>query len=169
MLSSVVYPGTFDPITYGHIDIIQRASQLFDRVIVSIAQDTPKETLFSLPERVALARQALADVPRVTVRGFDGLLVNWMQSHDWRIIIRGIRWADDVHYEWKMAMINQNLAHDIETICLMARPKHGYITASTVRHIARLQGDVSQMVPPLVVEALHHKLRDIQKDRREGV
>ncbi len=160
MVSSIaVYPGTFDPMTYGHIDIVKRSLRLFDTIVVAVAQDVMKETLFLLEERVSLAKQVLADIPGVEIHGFQGLLVNWMKSRNFYVIIRGVRWAEDVHYEWKMAMINQQLAHDIETIWLTAKPKHGYVAANMVRHIARLGGDVRHMVPPVVETALHRKLK----------
>ncbi len=157
MSSIAVYPGTFDPITFGHIDMIQRSLRLFDKVIVAVAQDTMKETLFSLTERVNLAKTALSNTAGVEVQGFRGLLVEWMHVHNWNMIVRGVRWADDMHDEWKIAMINKNLASDIETVWLTALPKYGHISASIVRHIAQLQGDVTPMVPACVVEVLRGK------------
>ncbi len=151
---TVVYPGTFDPITNGHVDLIQRAARLFDRVIVAVAADTHKMPVFSTEERVALVRASLGAHPNVEVREFSGLLVNFVRLQGATAIMRGLRAVSDFEYEFQLAGMNRRMAPDIETLFLMPAEQYTYISSSLVREIARLQGDVSGFVTPQVQAAL---------------
>ena len=149
-----VYPGTFDPITNGHIDLIKRAAKLFDRVIVGIARNTGKQPVCSLEERLSLARRALSDVSAVSVVPFEGLLVNFCREHGARVLIRGLRAVSDFEYEFQLASMNRRLAPDIETIFLTPAEQFSFISSTLVREISRLGGDVSEFVHPEVQRAL---------------
>jgi len=153
----IVYPGTFDPMTRGHEDIVRRALRLFDEVIVAVADNAPKHPCFSLAERVDLASQVLADLPGVSVRSFDGLLVDFVRDAGARMVLRGLRALSDFEYEFQLAGMNRRLNPDMETVFLTPAEQHMFISASMVREIARLQGDVSPFVHPLVVERLTDK------------
>lgn len=158
MKNSAVYPGTFDPITHGHVDLIERASRLFDKVIVAIATNPNKNPLFSLTERVALTRKVLSDFPSVEVHGFDNLLLDFAKSHGANVILRGLRAVADFDYEFQLASMNRYLNPEIESLFLMPAEKYMYISSSIVREIASLGGDITGFVPTLVVHAIHEKL-----------
>jgi pantetheine-phosphate adenylyltransferase len=158
----VVYPGTFDPITRGHEDIVRRASMLFDQVIVGVAQSAGKSPIFGMEERVELARKVLAPFPNVTVIGFDGLLMNFLRAQNARLILRGLRAVSDFEYEFQMAGMNRKLYPDVETIFLTPADEYMFISATMVREIARLGGDVSKFVQPVVDERLRRKLNPEQ-------
>ncbi|NKN34127.1 pantetheine-phosphate adenylyltransferase [Marichromatium bheemlicum] len=153
-MRSVVYPGTFDPITNGHVDLILRAARLFDRVVVAVAADTGKQTLFTTEERVALVREAVADIPNVETVDFQGLLVDFTRELGVDVIMRGLRAVSDFEYEFQLAGMNRRMAPDIETLFLTPAEKYAYISSSLVREIARLKGDVSAFVVPTVEAAL---------------
>lgn len=159
MKNIIVYPGTFDPITYGHIDLVERAGRLADKVMVAIAANTNKSPLFTLDERVNLAKQIFANNPNVEVLGFNALLIDFMREHKANIILRGLRVVSDFDYEFQLAGMNRHLAPDIESMFLMPAENYTYISSSFVREIANLGGDVTQFVPPLVVAAFKEKLR----------
>lgn len=151
----IVYPGTFDPITNGHSDLVQRASRLFDRVIVAVAHRSGKQqTTFSLDERVAIAREALHTLTNVEVLPFSGLLVDFVQAQQAHIILRGLRAVSDFEYEFQLASMNRHLASDIETVFLTPAEQYSFISSSLVRQIAELGGDVSGFVSPLVCARL---------------
>lgn len=154
MKNVAVYPGTFDPITWGHIDLIQRASKLFERVIIAIAESVHKKTLFSLQERVELTAQVLQGQANVEVLSFKGLLLNFAKAHQANILLRGLRTVTDFDYEFQLASMNRNLEPSIETLFLMPAEKYMYISATLVREIALLGGNVESFAPPLVVAAL---------------
>ena len=154
----VVYPGTFDPMTRGHEDIVRRAAMLFDQVIVGVAKSAGKSPIFSMEERVELAREVLAPFPNVTVIGFDGLLMNFLHSQDARLILRGLRAVSDFEYEFQMAGMNRKLYPDVETVFLTPAEEYMFISATMVREIARLGGDVSKFVQPPVLARLQEKL-----------
>lgn len=150
-------PGTFDPITYGHLDIIKRAADLFDEVVVAVAQSTPKHTLFSIEERTELARKATEGMKNVRVESFDCLLVDFAKQMDANVLVKGLRAITDFEYEFQMNALNHQLDHYIETSFIMSPPKFMYLSSSIVRELASLNGDVSSLVPPCVEEALKRK------------
>jgi pantetheine-phosphate adenylyltransferase len=155
MTVSAMYPGTFDPITLGHEDLIRRAAQLFDKVVVAIADDTSgKEPMFSTEERVALASAVLADIEGVEVTGYSGLTIDFALKHGLRVMIRGLRAVSDFEYEFQFANMNRQLSNEIETAFLTPTEKHTFISSSLVREVASLGGDVSAFVSPKVQQAL---------------
>ena len=152
----VVYPGTFDPITRGHEDVVRRAAGLFDEVVVAIAASRTA-TLFTLDERVDMAREVFAGFGNVKVEGFDNLLMNYVKAHNARVVLRGLRAVSDFEYEFQMAGMNRTLHPDVETLFLTPAEQYTFISASIVREIARFGGDVSKFVSPLVVAKLKEK------------
>jgi pantetheine-phosphate adenylyltransferase len=159
MKITAIYPGTFDPITNGHVDLVQRACRLFDHVVVAIAAGSAKAPVFSLDERVALAREVLRDCDNMEVCGFDSLLVDFMQEKGARVIIRGLRAVSDFEYEFQLASMNRKLAPEVETVFLTPAEQFSFISSSLVREIASLGGDVSSFVPASVVAALNNRIR----------
>lgn len=153
-----VYPGTFDPFTRGHEDLVRRAALLFDRVVVGIAESRAKSPLFPLTERVDIAREILAPFDNVTVTGFDGLLMDFLQAQGARVILRGLRAVSDFEYEFQMAGMNRKLYPDVETVFLTPADEYMFISATMVREIARLGGDVGKFVQPPVLDRLHAKI-----------
>lgn len=152
-----VYPGTFDPLTRGHEDLIRRACKLFDRVVVGIAESRSKRPCFALEDRVAMAREVLAPFTSAQVIGFDGLLMHFMRQQGAAVIIRGLRAVSDFEYEFQMAGMNRNLYPDVETVFLTPGEQYMFISATMVREIAALGGDVSKFVQPLVGARLAEK------------
>lgn len=156
-----VYPGTFDPFTRGHEDLVRRAARLFAHVVVGIAESHSKRPLFPLAERVELAEKLCADMPNVKVVGFDGLLMDFLRARNARVILRGLRAVSDFEYEFQMAGMNRCLHPDVETLFLTPGEQYMFISATMVREIASLGGDVSKFVHPLVAERLaarmHHR------------
>lgn len=157
-MNQAVYAGTFDPMTYGHLDVATRAAHVFDRLTLAVAEDPRKTLLFDVEERVALARECLAKLPNVEVVPFGGLLVNWARTRGIHTLIRGLRAFSDFEYEFQMALTNRKLAPDIETLFLMPNEDFSYVSSSMVREIAALGGGVDQFVPPMVAAALKRKL-----------
>ncbi len=153
-----VYPGTFDPLTKGHEDLVRRAAKLFDRVIVGVAQSHAKRPFFTLDERVDMASEVLAEHENVEVCGFDCLLMEFLQRHNARIILRGLRAVSDFEYEFQMAGMNRILYPDVETVFLTPAEKYMFISATMVREIAVLGGPIEKFVPPLVVGRIAEKL-----------
>jgi pantetheine-phosphate adenylyltransferase len=158
MKNTAIYPGTFDPITFGHVDLVDRASRLFHRVVVAVAVNRNKQPLFSLEERVALAEEVLAPYKNVEVRGFESLLTDFAHSQDANIILRGLRAVSDFDYEFQLASMNRNIASDIESIFLMPDERYSYISSRLVREISSLGGDIRAFVPDVVATALQKKL-----------
>ncbi len=156
-MKRALVPGTFDPITEGHLDIIRRAAQIFDEVVVGVAESPNKGPLFSHEERVELARQATADIKNVSVEPFTELLVEFAQRIDVSVVVKGLRAITDFEYEFQMTALNYELSNEIETLFIMAPPKFMFLSSSIVREIARLGGDVSQFVSPCVETALEQK------------
>lgn len=157
---TAVYPGSFDPVTGGHSDIIARAARTFDRLIVSVGRNAGKNApLFTVEERVAMLRDVCAEWPHVTVDSFDGMLVNYARERGATVLIKGLRAVSDFEYEFQMALANRQLAPDIETLFLMTSAEHLYLSSSLVKEIARLGGDVSALVPPAIEKRLRDKLR----------
>ncbi len=152
------YPGTFDPVTNGHIDIIQRACDIFDKVIVTIARNTSKTPLFSVEERLNLLKVSLANFPNVSVDSFSGLVVEHARSVNAVAIIRGLRAVSDFEYEFQMALMNRKLANDITTVFLMPNEKYTYLNSSIIRSLSEFSVNVEEFVPSCVQEALKKKL-----------
>ncbi len=156
-----LFPGTFDPIHYGHIDIATRAARLFDEVVVAV-YDKPLKSLMFLPEeRMSLVREAVKDNPKIKVTGYSGLTVDFCRKVDAQVIVRGLRVFSDFEFEFRMALANQRLSKEIETVALITAEQHTFLSSSTVREIATLGGDVSSMVPSFVEKALHAKVIDL--------
>ncbi|MGI9213660.1 MAG: pantetheine-phosphate adenylyltransferase [Methylococcaceae bacterium] len=149
-----IYPGTFDPITNGHIDLVTRAARIFDRVVVAVAESRNKTPLFSMSERVFLARKTLSHLNNVEVVGFDTLLVNCAVTHGASVILRGLRAVSDFEFEFQLAGMNRALAPELETLFLTPGEKYAFLSSSVIREIARLGGDVSSFVPDLVKKTL---------------
>lgn len=155
---TAIYPGTFDPITNGHSDLIERASKLFDRVIVAIAASPKKTPLFSIDQRIAMAREVLSPMENVEVQGFDSLLVDFAQQCQAQVTLRGLRAVSDFEYEFQLAGMNRRLAPQIETMFLTPAENYAYISSSLVKEVAGLGGDVSGFVHPTVATALTERL-----------
>ena len=152
-----VYPGTFDPITNGHVDLVGRAAPLFDRIVVGIAESPGKHPAFSTEERVQLARIALAGYPNVDVRGFDSLLAHFVRDLGAGVLLRGLRAVSDFEYEFQLASMNRHLIPEVETLFLTPSEQYSFISSSLVREIGRLGGDVTDFVHPAVQAALHSR------------
>lgn len=152
-----VYPGSFDPVTLGHLDIIQRAAKQFDHLIVAVLNNTSKSPLFTIEERKEFLLDVTRDMPNVSVDAFRDLLVRFMRSQQANVIIRGIRSVTDFEYELQLASTNHHLDNDIETIFMMTNPKYSYLSSSIVKEIAKFQGNVKELVPPIVERSLQGK------------
>ncbi|MEW5755575.1 MAG: pantetheine-phosphate adenylyltransferase [Pseudomonadota bacterium] len=158
-MTIAVYPGTFDPITNGHQDLVERAARLFDKVIVAIAHNPKKAPAFSLEERTAMAREILKGIPNIEICPFDILLVDFARKHRAQVLLRGLRAVSDFDYEFQLAGMNRKLAPEIETVFLTPSEQYSYISSSLVREIAALSGDVGNFVHPLVKAALLERMR----------
>jgi pantetheine-phosphate adenylyltransferase len=161
-----IYPGTFDPIHFGHIDIAIRAASIFDELVVAVYDKPAKRLLFSAKERSELAQQALADLPNVRVTAYSGLTVEFAYEVEAQAIVRGLRATNDFELEYQMALINRKLAPEIEFICLMTRQDYAFLSSSVVKEVALLGGDVSSMVPPHVASALGIKRGELEKNHQ---
>tara|TARA_B100000963_G_scaffold237165_1_gene207340 strand:- start:274 stop:762 length:489 start_codon:yes stop_codon:yes gene_type:complete len=159
MTLSAMYPGTFDPITLGHEDFIRRVAKLYKNVVVAVAADTEKKTtMFSLEERVALAKEALSGYENVEVKGYEGLTIDFAKANDLSIIVRGLRAVSDFEYEFQLASMNRHLSREIETVFLTPAEKYAFISSSLVREIATLDGDIDNFVSKNVKDALLKKV-----------
>ncbi len=163
MTCTAIYPGTFDPIHLGHVDIATRAAGIFDELVVAVYDRPAKSLLFTVEERVALAGQALAGLPNVRVAPYGGLTVEFARQVGAQAIVRGLRVISDFELEYQMALTNRQLAPEIEFVCLMTRQAHAFLSSSIVKEIALLRGDVSGVVPPHVAVALEAKRREREK------
>lgn len=158
-MAIAVYPGSFDPITNGHLDIIRRGAVTFDRLIVAVLENEGKAPLFSVDERLELIRSASAGIANVEVRSFSGLLVRFMESLGARIVVRGIRAVSDYEYELQMALMNRELSPEIETLFMLPSIEYNYVSSRLVKEVRKYGGDVSSLVPEVVLKALAQKLR----------
>ncbi len=159
-MDKAIYPGTFDPITRGHEDLVRRASNLFNRVVVAIASSNEKQPFFSQDERVKMAKEVLADCKNVEVIAFSGLLMDFLQQQNAKIIIRGLRAASDFEYEFQMAGMNRGLYPDVETLFMTPSEQYMFVSSTIVREIATLGGNADKFVHPLVAKNLHLKIKE---------
>jgi pantetheine-phosphate adenylyltransferase len=158
-MRAAVYPGSFDPITNGHLDLIRRGTRLFDRVIVAVLENEGKAPLFSVPERMELIRSCTRDLPIVEVRSFSGLLVDFLRDSNANVLVRGIRAVSDYEYELQMALMNRELSPDVETIFMLPAVEYTFVSSRLVKEVFRLGGDISRLVPPPVLKELTARLR----------
>ena len=159
MKSLAIYPGTFDPVTYGHIDLIKRARKIFDEVIVAVAANPGKAPLFTVDERVRLLKQATRSVRGIVIDHFDSLVVDYVRQRRGRVMVRGLRMLSDFEYEFQMALTNRKLSDEVETIFMMPSESYSYISARLIKEAGALGADLSAFVPPFVAKALYQKLR----------
>lgn len=159
MKITAVYPGTFDPITCGHFDLIERAAKVYDRLIIAVANNRNKQSLFTLEERVSLAQEVTQHLPNVEVTGFNGLLVDFVRSVQGQVLLRGLRAVSDFEYEFQLASMNRKLAPDVETMFMTPAEQFAFISSSLVREISALGGDIDEFVHPAVSEALRARHR----------
>lgn len=156
-MKAAIYPGTFDPLTFGHLDVIERASRIFDRLIVAVGVNASKKPIFSLEERMGMVREAVAGYSNVEVDSFDGLLVNFCRSRHVLALVRGLRAFSDFEYEFQMALTNRKLAPEVETVFMMPKETHSYLSSGMVRQIAQMHGPIDDFVPPHVKKALEER------------
>ena len=166
-MKTAVYPGSFDPITYGHLDIIRRASSMFDKVIVAVMCNSAKTPLFTLDERVKMIKESVTDLDNVVVESFSGLLIDYCKKEDIHIVIRGLRAITDFEYELQIAQVNKELSHDqVDTVFLTTNIKYSYLSSSVVREIASYKGDITPCVSDFVAKAIYKKF---EKDESRGM
>ncbi|NLF49984.1 MAG: pantetheine-phosphate adenylyltransferase [Leptolinea sp.] len=159
------FPGSFDPIHYGHIDIASRASRLFDEVVIGVYNKPMKNMLFTPEERIAMAKRTFEEEPKIVVQGYNKLTVDFAREINAKVIVRGLRVFSDFEYEFRMALANHRLAQDIEVVALITNEEHTFLSSTTVREIASLGGNISTMVPSYVAEALNQKFAEMNDDR----
>jgi pantetheine-phosphate adenylyltransferase len=158
MTSLAIYAGTFDPLTLGHLDLIERSAEIFEHLIIAVARDSAKDPLFSLEERMELVSEVVKDFDNIDVTEFSGLLIDYARKEKSQLLIRGLRAYSDFEYEFQMALTNRKLAPEIETLFMMPKEIHSYVSSSTVREVAKFGGDTSQFVPGCVEQRLRKKL-----------
>ena len=156
-MTTALYPGSFDPVTLGHVDVAARAAALFDRVVVAVYATPAKNLLFTAAERVELFQEAVSHLPNVEVRQFEGLVVRFAQEIDAAVMVRGLRSGSDFEYEYEMAFMNRKLAPDVDMVAFMTSQDHLFVSSSLLKEVARLGGDISGMVPPRVAQAVYRK------------
>ena len=156
-MRTILYPGSFDPVTNGHIDVALRASSIFDRVVIAVAANAEKSPLFTTEERMELLRDACRDIRNIEISHFDGLLVNALAKFDASAVIRGLRAVSDFEYEFQMALMNRGLNEKCETLFMMPSPEYSYVSSRLIKEIAKCGGDVSSFVPPVVAQAMRRK------------
>ncbi len=163
MSVGAMYPGTFDPVTNGHLNLVRRAAKLFDRVVVAVAASPNKTPMFSLDERIGMARAALADAPNITVDGYTGLTVDYVRQHGLRVIIRGLRAVSDFEFEFQLATMNRHLQPEIESVFLTPAEEYTFVSSTFVREIGILGGDIAAFVPEVVAAALARKRAELAR------
>ena len=168
-MTKAIYPGSFDPVTYGQIDIAVRASRLFDELIVAVYANPPKKELFSLEKRVIMMQEALAKYDNISVTAYNGLTVEFARAVEAKAIVRGLRVVSDFEHEFQMALMNRQLAPDIDVVCLMTSAEYTYLSSGIVKEVAVLGGDVNHFVPPHVKAALEQRLASLGSRSREKV
>ena len=168
-MSTAVFPGTFDPITNGHIDIAQRAAALFDHLVVAVYAHPIKTLLFTPDERLKLAQEALERWPNVTVETYDGLTVDMARKKGAKAIIRGLRVVGDFEFEFQMALMNRTLAPEVESVCLLTTKEYYFLSSSIVKEVAKLNGNITGLVPPHVVTALDKKIRELGEEAGDRI
>lgn len=161
MKNKAVYPGTFDPITRGHEDLVRRAAKLFDHIVLAVADSKAKRPMFTLSERIAIARDVLSDVKNVSVVGFSGLLMHFARKHGARVVVRGVRAVSDFDYEFQLAGMNRKMYPEVETMFMTPGEQYMFLSATLVREISVLGGDVSKFVSPLVAKRLKVKIKEL--------
>jgi pantetheine-phosphate adenylyltransferase len=159
-----VYPGSFDPITYGHLDLIQRALRIFDHIIVAVATNAFKQSLFTIEERMEMIRESLKDYPQITIDSFDGLLVNYAMRQKARAVLRGLRAVTDFEYEFQLAMMNRRLEPEVETVFLMTGLRWVFLSSSILKEAAVHGGNIEGLVPEIVLQKLREKFGQLRKD-----
>jgi pantetheine-phosphate adenylyltransferase len=166
MAVRALFPGTFDPIHYGHINIAERAARLFDEVLIAVYDRPSKSLVFSPDERIALVKQTFNQHPKITITGYQGLTIDFCRMHNVQVIVRGLRVFSDFEYEFRMALANYRLAPEIDTVALITNEEHTFLSSTTVREIASLGGDVSSMVPPYVEKALKFRFKELGEQQQ---
>ena len=164
-----IYPGSFDPVTRGHMDIIERASKTVDHLIVGVLVNSAKSPLFTVEERVALLKQVTAQYPNVEIRSFDGLLVDFARASGAHILIRGLRAVTDFEYELQMAQTNRVLAPDVDTVFLTTTLEYAYVSSTIMKEVARFGGDLSSFAPPEIIQALCKKMQEEKEKNKENI
>ena len=164
-MSSAIYPGSFDPVTNGHLDIIERTADIFDKVTVAILINSSKTPTFTIEERIDMLKKATAHIPNVEIEFFDGLLVDFVRSKNAKVIIKGLRAVSDFEYEFQMAMLNKSVAPDIETLFMMTGNKYSYLSSSIVKELGRLGAPVEEFVPQAIMDNVTEKLRKDCKEK----
>ncbi|MCD8097237.1 MAG: pantetheine-phosphate adenylyltransferase [Lachnospiraceae bacterium] len=157
-----IYPGSFDPVTFGHLDIMKRASRMVDELIVGVLNNGGKTPLFTIEERVAMLEEVTADLPNVNVQSFSGLLVDFARQTDSTVVVRGLRAISDFEYELQMAQTNRKMYPALDTMFLTTSLEYAYLSSTTVREVAYFDGDISQFIPPKVAEAVHKKMKEMK-------
>lgn len=163
-MKTAIYPGSFDPVTLGHYDIIERASQIFDKLIVGVLKNNAKSPLFSFEERVKMLEKVTADLPNVEVQFFDGLLIDFGRQNQANVVVRGLRAITDFEFELQLAQMNRVIAPEIDTIFLTTNLKYAYLSSSTVKEVAMYSGDISPFLHPYVVEAVKRKYESLKEN-----
>ena len=169
-MTRAIYPGSFDPATYGHLDVIRRASVSFDRVVVGVLHNSAKSPLFSVEERVNILEYITKDIPNVKVQSFDGLSVNFARSceakeNEAQVIVRGLRAVTDFEYELQMAQTNRVLAPDVDTVFLTTSLEYAYVSSTIMKEVARFGGDLAKFAPPEIIQALHSKMQEQNEEK----
>ena len=164
-MSIAVYPGSFDPVTLGHIDVIRRASKLFDHLIIGVLNNRAKTPLFSVEERVKMLEEVTKDIPNVEVQSFDGLLIDFMRQNHAKVIVRGLRAITDFEYELQLAQMNRVIAPEIDTLFLTTNLKYAYLSSSMAKEVAMYGGDISEFLDPVIAKQVQEKYEALQEDR----